>query len=1571
MAEEIKFDPFAPSVKPTEAVDSTPVAQDDDESLIDTISSGYNSYWEGRAKANLWANNIMSSPEFVERYRNYAKSRPEIWNTGDEEWDDMTADELMADFYRHGTMRNNNSVAMSRDLIDLGLMDKTFKKEWEYMDRVFHAAPAWGDHRSGWSAFGDIGTAVVTEPLNLFGGLGVWKKAVGVVNQMFLKQGVGGVAKEEYIKQVKKKAVKLGAINVAKYNAYASAGLDTLKQTNMKVANPDYEFSPTRTLFSAGVGGLVGYPMGHISSSIHMSRVNPDVYFNKDVDWIKISDLGTYNGKPILSLEGQSGYVVNDDGVQKIIPIEKGTLISDKDGQMGEVISSKYPDKAATEKDIVIKYKDGSKKTVKESEVLVQDPESLPKNLSGASPKYFYRDTEITLEFENDIVKALYIVGGKGKSKEHDEYIKFLELNNVENISAQAQKMRNFIKTEAKKGITDVAIADYHAISKKALPKNVIEVAGVGKSGENSPILSREAKSIAAKADEYSFERKVFRNRNQMTDEDSIRFDSVMKFIKENYKTLQGKNKYIKEFRVTVRKLEDILDDFAERANIKISKSTRAEIIEDALDWAKTGKDGGVNLIAARLQNSADMDNLDFKIAQTNNAKTPEARAKALEQQDKALNDVIESMYIVDRLQTVLSDNLTAAKVKIKLTDFQKLKKEVIKRNLDDILKNKEKLKPEDRSKLTQQLRHLLNNENKMFKYMREYEQKVGSNVTFGAWYNEFTTANLLGDPITHMVNITSGLIKINWDTAHNLITAARLYSGGKLVEYNSFRSAGAKRAAQREIQLAKDVAAIATDKFTYQFSMIAAAFHKGGIAWRKQSTVGDIYNTKYNDGRIERVHELYTDKLKASNNMFARGAGYFISPFSSMAYTTFRLLGVGDTMLKQLHFNASRVAIVNHRMRKMYPELWAQNSKKQISATNLRIKTKSEIESLEAAIRLEESTTGKGSYLNPDQRAFRLTDLFKKGSGGKHRLNAFMTKKDRIQFYKDRIKLLKEEDSKTNKTDFEKTWLEMFDEYQDEFGNFQETSSFSAQKLNELDFVAKSPVFDPTITARESTFTNSLTSPYVPHAKDPVFNNHGGAGEWLLNTGYEYPLLKTLFGVNFIRTPVQLNRFNWHYTPIVNKLHFQFNAMLKSDDPIVRASAETTEGLAYSLYGLATYLYLNGRLVADHPDPDKRNSIITEDGEYIKIDRIYPFNHPFTVVPTIGDKLSEFAHIWDDPLHASASAKVGDFTKHAIGMSAAVMDTALNSQLVTNQAFDLLEGIIGTGGMASNKYEQQKAVNASTRFAGSAVSKNIPLGTTFKWANRELAEADHEMRLFTDKVAKASPHAFIAEIIGDPRGFQPKRGRTYKIKPKTQGYVPFYGTTAWDNIFKYSIDDVRHVFKTEQGAERYAELMSDKQRPSTEYTMLGRNIFNLDDFVVTKYKDPNTGKIVKARDGQTFYDLRLQLAGELVAEGKNIEGWLSWLLDNPNNAFNTKMPTKYIGGIREDAKVVKAIHTAFETAALHYLVENAYAADFKGKDYLPIKERMLEVGGIFQKEYIDYAERADAAIKALTDPYQ
>ena len=88
----------------------------------------------------------------------------------------------------------------------------------------------------------------------------------------------------------------------------------------------------------------------------------------------------------------------------------------------------------------------------------------LPKSLKGAKPTYNYGKTPINLEFDNDIARALYIVGSGKPSKRRTAYVEWLQSKGIQNPESAAMSIRANIKSQAKQGVTDQRIS---------IPKNL------------------------------------------------------------------------------------------------------------------------------------------------------------------------------------------------------------------------------------------------------------------------------------------------------------------------------------------------------------------------------------------------------------------------------------------------------------------------------------------------------------------------------------------------------------------------------------------------------------------------------------------------------------------------------------------------------------------------------------------------------------------------------------------------------------------------------------------------------------------------------------------------------------------------------------------------------------------------------------------------------------------------------------------------------------------------------------------------------------------------------------------
>ncbi len=138
-----------------------------------------------------------------------------------------------------------------------------------------------------------------------------------------------------------------------------------------------------------------------------------------------------------------------DEAAAKAVELQAKAEESFKDPSEVELVTPDgTPVKVETPETVAVKFEEKVGTVV----------DTLPPELQKASPKYNYGQTAIELVFENDISKALYIVGGKGKSASHDQYIKFLEDAGVKDIVGEAAKIRDLIKAQAKAGNTEVTV---------------------------------------------------------------------------------------------------------------------------------------------------------------------------------------------------------------------------------------------------------------------------------------------------------------------------------------------------------------------------------------------------------------------------------------------------------------------------------------------------------------------------------------------------------------------------------------------------------------------------------------------------------------------------------------------------------------------------------------------------------------------------------------------------------------------------------------------------------------------------------------------------------------------------------------------------------------------------------------------------------------------------------------------------------------------------------------------------------------------------------------------------------
>ena len=142
-------------------------------------------------------------------------------------------------------------------------------------------------------------------------------------------------------------------------------------------------------------------------------------------------------------------------------------------------------------------------KAIEDFEQLVEEVKPttvMPKGLAGAKPRYNYGENSYDVKFESDVDKALYIVAGKGESKSHSEYMRFLRgvfpNKSVEEIKEMGASVKADIKESAKNKDVDldddlVVNAKYEPTKKPRRPK------GESKSLDEKPKMYDESNTKA------------------------------------------------------------------------------------------------------------------------------------------------------------------------------------------------------------------------------------------------------------------------------------------------------------------------------------------------------------------------------------------------------------------------------------------------------------------------------------------------------------------------------------------------------------------------------------------------------------------------------------------------------------------------------------------------------------------------------------------------------------------------------------------------------------------------------------------------------------------------------------------------------------------------------------------------------------------------------------------------------------------------------------------------------------------------------------------------------------------
>ena len=359
---------------------------------------------------------------------------------------------------------------------------------------------------TSWKTTGRAAEGLATD-ITTYVGLGF---VLNTLSKIALKPAAGALVRS--LLKTTKGAGTVGAIEVGAY-----MGADNLLNQKIDVETgqrDNYDYVETAAYTAAGaaggyiiIGGLTALTLRGASKGLSK---NADEVVDEVVDEAtpvadEVVELGDESVDEVIEaaptqVDETSEFVddldtVSDDDYFDEMVGELGDDIPEDDlAFLSRNIEDDYAEELAS---AAAKGADDSGESVVEE---LKPTTVMPKGLAGAKPRYNYGENSYDVKFESDVDKALYIVAGKGESKSHSEYMRFLRgvfpNKSVEEIKEMGASVKADIKESAKNKDSDldgdlVVNAKYEPTKKPRRPK------GESKSLDEKPKMYDESNTKA------------------------------------------------------------------------------------------------------------------------------------------------------------------------------------------------------------------------------------------------------------------------------------------------------------------------------------------------------------------------------------------------------------------------------------------------------------------------------------------------------------------------------------------------------------------------------------------------------------------------------------------------------------------------------------------------------------------------------------------------------------------------------------------------------------------------------------------------------------------------------------------------------------------------------------------------------------------------------------------------------------------------------------------------------------------------------------------------------------------
>tara|TARA_E500000318_G_scaffold48981_1_gene46006 strand:- start:2834 stop:7018 length:4185 start_codon:yes stop_codon:yes gene_type:complete len=890
-------------------------------------------------------------------------------------------------------------------------------------------------------------------------------------------------------------------------------------------------------------------------------------------------------------------------------------------------------------------------------------------------------------------------------------------------------------------------------------------------------------------------------------------------------------------------------------------------------------------------------------------AVTPKEKAALAKEMEDVFLDIAEKSKISTGAGTAASDIVQSGKLTRDLNEVEKLmlqKAELMTEAVNAFKRGFADMSVEQRIETLAKMGEHMNNPYKLQQLIDDANIRANKNqVTFGQALNEVVTGSLLLDISTHIINMSSAGIKTSHMRLEDYL--AGIIHLGKTGDIELLR-------------MLNDVNM--QNRFVY-----VSALKDAMLAFKLQRSIGDQFEHKFDQPRLFMANQ-YVKQSEASGNALEKLlTSPYISINSKFSNFAFKSLGFEDTFIKNLVNRAYRIAHVNHRMRKFYPELWGKKPKDVTKA------------------------------LVEEQQIRHLRREIN------YQLSLDKVDKAKVQKMEDEILEL---EAKIDTGEFATKYRELFYQYEDEFGNFRMTKDFDESEISSLDELTKSVAYDPTYVGRESNFTNNPKREiFEPNQFYPEqTRNQYDIGGRFIKFANQWGWGRYLTGLHFMKTPNNLIKEFAIRTPVLNMVVSDWWKMMRAEDPIIRTKAHSQSSLGL-ITTLAAYHYFDDENFTggDHPDISKRYTFrFTDengDKQIVNIGKYIQFAPHLELAQDIKLWQKKVKEIELDPMYSAdmalATAKMNEFFSAQL----AYYNHRISNQMYMREFANLVNILMNPDSSIVSKLEQ---------YGSNLASKTVPAVTLNRSTNRALAEARYEIDTFRKKMIDSTPYELIkyvneelldnafekpyyADMVAPKRDMfhnpYPPRNIIHAV-PMDRGLSALMYDRSGNKLNlsesgKSKLLDAAVTSNYNGMADSYKLKGLGKEAPNLELRK-----YEIESFAMEDGKNHSFYKKLEMPEKTSLYEGMKIVAKNIIHDrydDRTLNETIAYEIDNPTSTFNTLYrQNRLLGGEYEGGAYLRQILNDYNEAARDHMKEHfKFKIGGKVKTILELEEEVDE----------------------------